>query len=421
MPFALAFVATIETPQQIIDSSIAAFKQRRSFAVAISMDTNYQGTKEAHTYDLIFQHPDKLLFTRLNNGSRELVFWLDAKRFIGYDPRANEKVVHPAPPKGPIVNRLANMLGGLQDVVAAQLSPSTLEGFLAPFRPLAGWTISRSGDVVNLVRAGKVSQGPTKTRLSFSATSHLMTEALLQGPGSRLFWKYNYRPAPAKLSFALPPDAKSVRALFEHIEIKRADPKAKTILESALKAYATVSNVVFTVDGPDNKSSTIWIGANSFRERQPKIDWLYSKGVLTIQTFWDGKVYKGECKPNAISSYLRILKQPMEPMLQALIVQRNPLNAWLHPSLKIRAKGVVSLNGVITDAVEMRSDFLSISLLVRRDNHLISSVTSRNLDGNGHLLSEANRTFTYRSVGKALPAGTFKLSAPKPRPLEEIK
>lgn len=420
MPLPIALIVLAPTPRQIMDASIAAFKKRRNFSVGILMDSNYQGMKEHHTYELAYQYPDRLLMTRLEAGKPDLLFWLDNKTFVGYDPQSNEKVVRAAPPQGPIVNRLANMLGGLQDVVAAQLSPDTMEAFIHPFRDLSGWSMSRSGDALSLVRAGKISTGATKTRLTFSASSGLMTEALLQGPGSRLLWSYRYHATPRAVGYSIPSSAKSVRALFEHIDIKGADPKARGILDSALKAYAQVSNIAFTIDGTDRKSS-IWVGASSFRERQPKLDWVYTRGVLSIQTFWDGKVYRGACKPNAIASYLRVLKQPMEPMLQAFIVQRNPLNAWLHPSLKIRAKGTVKLGSVVADAVEMASPYLSISLLIRRDTHLIANVASRSLDGKGGLVGESTRAFTYTSVGKPLSPATFKLPAKKYLPLAAIK
>jgi hypothetical protein len=265
-----------------------------------------------------------------------------------------------------------------------------------------------------------VPAGAVKTRFDFSASSHLLTEALLQGPISKLVWSYRYQPAPRSLAFAPPRSAKLVRTLFEHVDVKNADPAAKKVLDQALKAYSNLKQVAFTVDGPEKKVA-IWINGNSFRERQPKLDWVYSGGVLTIQTFWNGKVYRGSCKPNAISSYLRILGQPMEPMLQALIVQRNPLDAWLHPSLRIRSKGRVKIGSLVCDAVELDSNFLEISLLVRQDNHLISTVTSRTLGEKKELLAENTRTLKYSSVQKQLPASTFRLPAKNYLPLSAIK
>ena len=70
--------------------------------------------------------------------------------------------------------------------------------------------------------------------------------------------------------------------------------------------------------------------------------------------------------------------------------------------------------------VDLKSKFLDISLLIRRDTHLIASVGSRTKNGKGVVLSESHRQFTYVNVGKPVPKDAFEIGGSKTLPLEQL-
>lgn len=403
----------------IFDQSIAAFRARKSFAVRIGLDANLNGVVTTAKYDLSYEAPNKVLLVKLSNGRPALVFWLGGAKFIAYDPVAGEMVVRKAPAKGPIVNRVANSIGGLEDPVAAQLAPNTMAAFLEPFRALKGWTSRTMAGKILLTHTAGSGGRRTVSEFDFSTTSKLMTRAVLSSPNSRLEWNFAYSKTPTNLNFSPPAGTKKVNALSEHGSVETSDPKAQKIVDESLRAYARLNQVAFSVATSDG-SSQDWMDGSSFRESRAGFSWSYYNGALTILNPAKGKNYRGKCKRNAVMTYLKKCGRPVEPVLFAFMGNRNPIRGWFMPGMKITSRGTVKLGGLVADAVELHSLRFDVSLLIRRDNHLVALVTSRTRDKSGAQISEVSRDFTYSSVNKPVPASTFTLKAAKFQPLSSI-
>ena len=159
---------------------------------------------------------------------------------------------------------------------------------------------------------------------------------------------------------------------------------------------------------------------SSYRERQSKVDWSYRNGVFTVRDNVRRSAYRGRCKRGDVLTYLKALKYPTDPTMLALLGHRNPIRGWFLPGMKVVAKGTVSLHGVASSAVELRSEGLEVSVLIRRDNYLVASVASRTTNGAGGTVFEADRDFHYWSVNRALAASCFVVAASKFLPLSAI-
>lgn len=403
----------------IFDQSIAAYRARKSFEVRIGLDAKLNGVVTTARYDLSYQAPNKVLLIKLSSGRPTLIFWLGGAKFIAYDPVAGEMVVRKAPTMGPIVNRVANSIGGIEDPVAAQLAPNTMAAFLEPFRSLKGWTSRTTGGKILLTHTAGSGGKRTVSEFDFSTTSKLMTRAVLSSPNTRLEWNFAYGKTPTNLSFSPPSGTKKVSALSEHGSVETSDPKAQKIVDESLRAYARLDKVAFSVANSE-RSSKDWMDGSSFRESRARLSWSYHSGVLTVLDGVTGKSYRGKCKRNAVMTYLKRCGSPVEPVLFALMGNRNPIRGWFLPGMKVSSRGTVKLGNLLTDAVELHSMRFDISLLIRRDNHLVASVTSRTRDKSGTQISEVNRDFTYSSVNRPIPAATFTLKAAKYLPLSSI-
>ncbi|MFI5385304.1 MAG: hypothetical protein ACHQ50_04200 [Fimbriimonadales bacterium] len=419
MPLPLVFAFLSAPGPGIFDQSVAAHRARKSFSVGVALDATLNGVVTTARYRLAYAAPNQVLLTKLAGGRASLVFWVDGPRFVAYDPVANEMVVRRAPTSGPIVNRVANAIGGLDDPLSAQLSPDSMASFLAPFRSLQGWSTVTKGGMVVLTRPGALNGKKTLSEFTFSASSKLLTKALLIGPTSRLQWVFNYGAPPKRLSFSPPAGAKRVQALSEHIQINASDAKARNLVDRSLRAYARLNAIAYSVTGPDGPSDN-WMNGSSFRQRQSRLEWSYHRGILILKDFSKGQVYRGACRPGAILNYLKILKSPMDPVLQALLGHRNPIRGWFLPGMTVSSRGSVSLGSVTCDAVELRSPRLDVSLLIRGDNHLVASATSRVKDPSGGVVAKSEREFKYWSVNRTLPASTFSIPAGKFKPLSKI-
>jgi hypothetical protein len=403
----------------IFDQSIAAFKARKSFDVTIGLQASLAGQKTNDRFRLTYLAPSKVLLQNLVGNRPNLIYWLNGASFIAYDVSAREMVVRSAPSRGPIDTRFSNAMGGgLEDPVTAQLSPSSMQAFLGPFKSLGGWTTSRNGDRIELIRLGKNSGGKNLTRFAFSATSKLLTEATIDAAGSQLHWSFDYHSSPKSLSWAPPRGTKKVSALGMHVRIDTADARAKNVVDRCIRAYGRINSIAFSVSG-SRGTSTNWMSGTSFRSKQTYLDWSYVGGVFTVKDIARKRSYRGKCKPSGVTTYLRILQRPMEPVLQGLLMKRNPVYGWFTSGTKISSKGAIMLGKVNADALELKSTEFEASLLVRRDNSLVASVNSRSLQ-NGSVVSSAGRDFTYWIVNKPLPAGTFEVKVTNPLPLSRI-
>ena len=416
--FVSALVFSPSTPPPIFDQSIAAFKARKSFAVTVGLDAVLNGARTRERYRLSYLAPSKVLLAKLDGQKSTLYFWLNGSKFLAYDPSGGEMVVRTAPTGGPIVNRLANVMGGIEDPVAAQLQPTTMAAFIGPFRALIGWTTTKEGGLIRLVRTSKSNGKNNRTVFEFSSSSKLMTHALIEGPSSKLEWTFGYGATPKTLSFAPPKGTKRVEALGAHVRIDTADVKAKNIVDRCIRAYGRINSIAFSVSG-NKGSSTNWMSGTSFRSKQPYLDWSYHAGILTINDIARKKSYRGKCKRTELTSYLRTLQRPMDPVLQGLMMKKNPIYSWFTTGAKIASRGEVKLGSVVADALELKSNQLQVSLLIRRDDNLVASVSSRSLS-DGSVISSSGRDFTYWSVNKPLAAGTFSIPVSKPLPLGRI-
>ncbi len=420
MPIPLFFL--LASPPQggtIIDQAIAAHRARKAYSVGITVGSVIGNQSLAESWSLGFQPPTKVLLQKKIAGKVVTAFWMNGDKFVAYDPIGKEIVFRKAPIAGPVVNRMANALGGIDDAISVQLSADTLAGFLKPFKQVTGWAVAQNASVTSLSREAKLAKGRSFTRLDFSTRSHLLTGITLVGPGSRLLWSYAYGPAPSRLEFRPAPGTKTVRGFTGHATVGKSDPKGKALVESTAHAYNGLLSAVFTVSGSTG-TSTVWISGKSYREKQAVWEWSYTKGALTLRNQQNGRTYRGKCKPGDVPGYLLKIRAPMEPMLQSLIKGKNPLSTWVLPIMSIKSTGSVQGGEIAADAVELRTKYLDISLLIRRDNHLLENVGSRTKDDAGKVLSESHREFKYQSVNQPVSAEAFAISGPNTLPLSML-
>lgn len=417
----IPLVLLLASPPQgstIIDQAIAAHRARKSYSVGIAVGSVIGKQVTSENWSLDFAPPTKVLLQKKFGGKLIMTFWLNGDKFVALDPVAKEIVIRKAPNSGPVVNRVANALGGIDDAISVQLSPDTLAGFLKPFKQVTGWAVTQTPTLTTLTREAKVPKGRSLTRLQFSTRNHLLMGIGLFGPGTRLQWSYAYKPAPSNLAFHAPSGTKTVRAFTGNAVVAKSDPKGKSLVEGTAHAYNALHSAVFTVSGSIG-TSTVWINGKSYREKQAIWEWSYTNGALTVRNQSNGKTYRGKCKPADVPGYLLKVRAPMEPMLQSMIKGKNPLTTWVLPSMAIKSRGSVQ-GQVAGDAVELRTKYLEISLLIRRDTHLLASVGSRTLDDTGKVISESQREFSYQSVNQPVSADAFAISGPNTLPLSML-
>ncbi|HTQ11086.1 MAG TPA: hypothetical protein VMI31_13550 [Fimbriimonadaceae bacterium] len=413
MPFLLA-----SSPPPIFSQSIAAFRARKSFSVAIAQDTTLNGRTQSARYHLSFQPPGRILLTRIVSGKPSLVYWLNGNRFLAYDPIGQEMTLR-KPRGGEALDRLIEAAGNLDESVTDQLSPSAMGAFISRLGAIPGWSTRNSGGQIVAIRRGFNKGKPTLAELDFSASTKLVTKALLEGPGSRMAWSFEYGVAPKDLSFRVPAGTKKVSSLSEHIPINASDPKTRILVDQSLRAYERLTSIAYSVTGTDGASDN-WMDGGAFCEKGPRAEWSYRNGVLAIRDKALGRTYRGRCSRSDLLNYLKLLHAPADPVLTSLLRNRNPLRGWILPGMRLTGRGSVSVGGVTSDAIEMRSAELDLSVLIRSDNHLVSSVSSRITDPSGQVVSQTEHDFHYWTVNRPIRSSSFAISATKFLPLSAI-
>lgn len=216
---------------------------------------------------------------------------------------------------------------------------------------------------------------------------------------------------------AKPPQKQAVKKPVSAAAVPHYKSAAvKTLVGRSIHRYENLSNVAYTALSKSSQSS-VWIAGSSLRERQAGCDWTYANGYLTIKDLRHGKSYRGKTKGNRVAGYLSQIGVMVEPTVQMKLLKKNRVGALVQPGFYVRSVGTVKVGTASCTAVEILGPTIKIEALIRQRDFLLASVSSEALDGSGAAVAKADRQYVYTSLGKVLPASTFKLQLGSSKPL----
>lgn len=200
-------------------------------------------------------------------------------------------------------------------------------------------------------------------------------------------------------------------------EPRYLDAQASAAVKRALRRYASLGGIQVLVQG-GGSSARIWVDGLKFAERSGGRSWAHSGGTLQVLDR-RGQWFRGKAVRAEVMDYAVWAGYPVDPMMRALLVRRNPVRELFDQGQTARSVGTVAIRGKMARLVEISGPAERFTLLIRADG-LLASVASESLES-GRSISRSERRFTYERIG-AIPASAFQLGRPGQRanPLPRI-
>jgi hypothetical protein len=416
---AFALVAALALGQAAdpsFDQSLQAHRKQTAGSVTIRVEGKLGPQVNRSVLHLQFVKPSQLRLrvqeaaTASAPGS-DRTYSLSSSRFIAFDPDANEYVSREAPAKGSLAERAGMSIGSLDEAAQIVLDPGVMQRFYGQFKTLKPWMrTQRAGLIEMLYHADKTRQ--TGALFRFDAKTKLVREVRLFTPHGHMKWEYTWGAAPKSVSVAAPSGARRVTALIakEHPPTY-ANEAARKVAEASLRSYARLTNAMFDVTGGGGTVNVL-INSPRFRQQGSGLDWTYDGTTLIIRDRNSRTAHRGAARRHELQDHLARHQASVDPTLWQLVQRRNPLQSLLKPGHNVRLVGEVAVNGVRCDILEVSGFTVRTTLFIRKDNRLIASTRTENLDLDGRVLFTSQRNFNYKSVGQQLEASMFSTAAP---------
>jgi len=197
-----------------------------------------------------------------------------------------------------------------------------------------------------------------------------------------------------------------------------ADAATKNVVGACRKAYASLKSGKFSIT-IDRVEKQYTLSNGRMAGSQEGLAWTFANKQLTVAK--GRSVYRGKVRPYGINPWLAKAGISPEMLPVQLLDKRNPIDVVIPPGAKVRKVGSQGKGGTQIDIVEARSGSISVSISIRRDNHLISSLGTKNLDAKGRTVFESWRELSWSGVNAPVSEKQFQLRGPsQPLPLKAI-
>lgn len=402
------------TPAKALDLCVATHRAMTSASVVVETENRIAGmATNSARFELAYQQPSRLKMRvkqpKLGGQpASDRTYTLTPGQFAGLDTINNEYVLRPMPKEGTLAELSGTVMGSLDDAVQTILEPKVLEAFVGRVSPLKGWTMKRSGDLLKLEQR----TGPNAVQFDLDRSAFRMRRMRLETSQGHIEWRFAYGSRPATIAFKPPRGANEVVAFYVGGSATYADAKAKTLAQSAIKAYEGYRTGAFDVE-VGGARTRVQFDRRKARQKGQGADWAFDGKVATLRDPATGRVYRGAATFSELLTALSASKQAVDPTLRLLMVGRNPVRELLGPGMKARRVGSIAQNGKMCEILELEGPGARISLWLDASTHLMVRIATENRDGKGNTVSESEKTFTYLAPS-TVTAQSFSLGAGEP-------
>ena len=407
----------------LLDRASTNLSKLKRFHVQIVVNTKSGSKSLTTTYDLSVSHGNgESVVMQVREPAQDgksasdRSYSIIGKTFVSYDSIADEYLDRKIPTTGPILDRLASVVGPVDEPVRVAIETGSLARFYKSLKSNRDWKVEST--------AISRRAGTSFTRVSFDRSSGLMS-TLDFGNGkqdSAIRFKYSALSSEPKLT--LPASARKVNAFFAApMPPKFASAGAEKVTQAMNQAYRRlVAGRIEVNDGKD--SSTITFGNGQFQERTPKFEWSYDGNVLTVYNREKGIGYEGKTGRSRVLTIVASLGGTVDPITRQLLAKVPPFVDLFSAKSSVALGGKIEIGGKTNDLLKCDSGSIRLSLLVRSDNHLIESLTSESLDRQQNIVFSSTRKFEYRDLGRVPSQSEITIKLPEGtllRPLPGIR
>lgn len=402
--------------ERVFDRAILVHRKLPALRATLSTVSKL-GKTVRYQYDVSYFRPGKaLLRMRAPAQNQETAsdrsFFVDGNKLIAFDHLAGEFLMRDVSGAGTLLGRIESGVGELDEPVRALLDANAMELLLLRFRVLKDWKLGESGGAAVLTRDAPGEHGRSHVVWTFDKSSSMVRSVELQQAGNAMTWTFSYATPPRSLNFSPPAEALPVSALLSRPVLpKGADRASAAVIRRGIDAFAAFrhGNWIATENG---RQSEVWVSGQRIRERQKDFEWSFDGRYLTAYLRKTGRAYRQACGFVAIPALLGNVGIPLDASAWHYLSRKSPLFTLMTATATIKTAGQIELDGVSCDVLQIADDDARASLSLRRTDGLIAGSGFSREGADREKIGNTVRSIRYKSIGKPLPASTFRVAIP---------
>ncbi|MGV3615948.1 MAG: hypothetical protein ACO1SV_11485 [Fimbriimonas sp.] len=413
-PLVALFVVASPAPSaaETFAASARAHAALRRFRVAASVEARNAGKRTRVDYDIVADGDIVRLHIEEaaapGRARSERTFLFGRTEVVAYDATANERITRPLPTEAQRLGRVIFTLGPVDDLVRFLLDGKQMGEFYGNMNKLTDWKLTKGTGGTTLTRDVRVGNGRNTTTLRFAPRTQLLTALSISTPKSSSRWRIQYL-TPSKPTLKVPSTATTVSAFTVAPEPPRfATKAAERSVKAMMRAYGNLRRGVVTVR-EDMNLTTIALDGARVREENPTVTYAFDGTNLSILDRRRKVMYRGKTARGRIPALVSAMKGRTDPLTRQALQGRLPLRELMVPEMRVSTGGAVVMDGVACEILEFEKPGTRVMLCVRKDNHLLDSLTTTTLDPAGRPLLNTARRFRYQRLGQAQPTAQFSI------------
>lgn len=372
-----------------------------------SLDINFDGTRLRYEV----KQPKTNGLERVDR-----VFYFMPEKIIGYDVVANERMEQPSQKGQSLLQRVSSALGTPDDFVAYLLEPGGTSYFLSQIAGEKGWKVQ--GDSKSAIPLEKLllDSRTGHRALAFYRQSHLLASLDATTNRARIHWRFEYS-KPELVRLKIPTNARPVSSFSATPELPSfKSESARRVTKDLIGGYQSLRQGVIEVDSDDGHAVITFAGFK-IREVHDNFLYAYDGKVLSVRNLVKKSFYSGKIARDFIPEVVSKVAGRVDPLARQFLSRTAPFKDIFWPGSTVSLSGEMQTEGTTCDILKVEFPGGRNSVFVRRDNHLVDSLSTDAVDANGRSLASSTRRFKYRDFGVAKPISVFRLS---PIPSEKV-
>lgn len=410
---AIVIATCLLTQTSGLNSAISAAAKKldsmKSFTVKVEVATTSGRNSYRSQFDIRFHRPDALLMRirepqQGGKAATDRSYLFNGTKLTAIDSIAKEHLSRGVSVRDPMYLRVSTVLGRLGEAFEASISGERTKFILTGLAQGLKWT--RRGDVWE-------SSGPDGL-ISIKFERGLVRSIAIVSKERTSRWTFDYGTSTMAPRLTPPSGYRRVQSFLERpSEPRFASAQARRLYQKAFLAYQNLGKVDLVTTLDRGEKIHIRYSGKSAREDWPAYSWTYDGANLTIVDYYRKVVYRGKARGSQVIEMLANAGCPMHPFTRTAFRKQNWLSTILTDDMMIDKTGAVNLGTVPHEIMSFKASSFKGSMLIDPRTGRASQLTIKHLSRTGSVISTSDTTYRFKSVGRAIPAATFKLASPK--------
>jgi hypothetical protein len=396
----------------IFDDAVKAHLGLATYRAKVSLDLGSRAARKIENLDINFDGKRlryEIRQPKVNGLERvDRVFYFLPDSVVGYDVVANERMEQPTLKGKSLLQRVSAALGTPDDLVAYLLEPNATSNFLALVAREPGWKVSqglKQGGLDKLELNSKSGQ----RSLTFYRGSHLLASLDAITKQNQIHWRFEYS-KPELVRLKIPTNSRPVSSFSATPELPSfKSESARRVTKDLIGGYQSLRQGVIEVDSDDGHVLITFAGFK-IREVHASFSYAYDGKVLSIRNLAKKSFYSGRIARELIPEAVSKVAGRVDPLARQFLSRTAPFKDIFWPGSTVSLSGEMLAEGTTCDILKVDFPGVRNSVFVRRDNHLVDSLSTDAVDANGRSLASSTRRFKYREFGVVKPISVFRLS-----------